>query len=126
MLTVGNNMRLAVVLLLLACLVVRWADAACGCPQHNGWATLVAEVVGSAEHADHGSHAPAYGHACCSEGRATYTGGARVIVSDASGLPPAFVSPDPTVSVTRGLGEVGWRQLDRPPLTRAALQVWRI
>ncbi len=119
-------MRLAVVLLLIACVVVRWADAACGCPQHNGWATLVATAIEATEHGGHGSEDPAYEHACCSEGRATYAAGARVVVSEAQGLPLALVSAEPNVAVAHEPGDERERQLLRPSPSRATLQVWLI
>jgi hypothetical protein len=119
-------MRLAVVLFLIACVVVRWADAACGCPQHNGWATLVATAMEATEHGAHGSEDPAYEHACCSEGRAIYAAGARASVAEAHGLPLALVSAEPNVAVAQEPGEQRARQLLRPSLSRATLQVWRI
>jgi hypothetical protein len=119
-------MRQTVVLLLLACLVVRWADAACGCPQHNGWLSLAAGVLGGCEHEEPASDEPAYAHDCCSEGRATYSASARVIVSEAPGLAPALLSPEPNVIVAHGAAEERAHGLDRPPLSRATLQVWRI
>src|SRR5688572_6816429 len=74
------SMRPLLVLLAVLSLAVRWADAGCGCAQHNGWFVL------AAGHADgHDGHAdeppgPAFEHGCdggC--GRAAYPAGPRVL-----------------------------------------------
>ncbi|MBA3312695.1 MAG: hypothetical protein H0T47_05300 [Planctomycetaceae bacterium] len=120
-------MRRFLVLLLLACLVVRWADAACGCPHHNGWSTLVTEVLAphSHEHAETEA-VPAFGHDCFGEGKAIYSVSSRVHVGCVA--TPAL-GCDARTAIVPAVAKNGGAEKPsstRRTLSRATLQVYRI
>ena len=119
-------MRQFLYVLLLACLVVRWADAACGCAHHNGWVTAAAHLVGAEHHESSEGHDVAFEHACCAEGRAVYAAGVRVTLTDVPTVGVCAVSPIDVVASADGAAAPGCWQQVRSQLSRSRLQVWRI
>jgi len=105
-------------------LVARWADAPCGCAEHNGWAVLAGEVAGHDGHA-HGDHdEPALSHDCGGTGRASFASAARVLPVGGATLAP----PAPALSSALSLPSSDPDDLSpaaTPPL-RAALNVYRV
>jgi hypothetical protein len=120
-------MRRFLVVLVLVCLVVRWADAGCGCAEHNGWGALIAEIVTPLGH-EHGTDESAaeFTHGCQCDGRANDASWIRVRIADIPAIEFALVAaasfePRPkTRSADRELS------FGRGAPLRASLQVYRI
>ena len=123
-------MRLAFVLLVVACLVLRWADAGCGCAEHNGWKSLAAGVAGGpAAHEGH-SHGdepaqggePVWCHGCSAGGDpAVYVSASRVLAPLAVLATAGLERP-----VVAAVIEWPAAAFEARPLSRPVLQVYRI
>ena len=116
-------MRHLLVTLAILSLGVRWADAGCGCAEHNVWFAM-AEGVDDHGHDRHAPAGPAFDHGCDGEcGRAIYASGARVQTALNFSAPVALVCATPVL--------IGPKAAERlspsgPPPARAALSVYRI
>lgn len=117
-------MRPAIALLAALSLAIRWADAPCGCAEHNGWVVLANELT---DHADHGHGSldlPAVEHDCGGTGKPTFSGGSRVQTAGTVTLGP----PAAAAGLFANLASCHPDDLSpaaAPPL-RAALKVYRI
>ena len=108
------------VLLAVLSLVARWADAPCGCAEHNGWAALAA---GDGSHGhDHGEE-PAVSHDCGGIGRPAFAGAAPVQATGTAASMCAVLADVPAVFAAADPGDLS--PFGTPPL-RAALNVYRV
>src|SRR5688572_14728565 len=87
-------MRPFLVALAVLSLAVRWADAGCGCAEHNGWLALAVEDHHGHDHDHAPPTAPVFDHGCDGEcGRAFYAAAPRVLAQGATAVSVAVVLP---------------------------------
>lgn len=117
-------MRPALALLAALSLAARWADAPCGCAEHNGWLTLAGDVAHHADHA-HGSHdEPAIEHDCGGTGRPSFAAGSRVQpTGTTTPIPPVAAIEMTSIAASSNPDDLS--PAATPPL-RAALKVYRV
>ena len=118
------TVRLFLVTLALLSLAVRWADAGCGCAEHNGWVALATHAAGEHAHEHDAPAGPALDHGCSGEcGEAVYAAGDRVQMSGPVAVLVAAVCAPPSAfraDSPEGLTPSG------PTPSRAALKVYRV
>ena len=115
-------MRLFLVLLAILSLAARWADAPCGCAEHNGWNLLAAEFAGS-PHGGHDAAEDAVESDCDGGGRMAFAAGARVQAEGSTTLSPAALACV-AATIRSPVFAVSPPGVSTP--SRAALKVYRV